>query len=398
MDMYVAEDGLVGDFHLVHLGGKALGGAGLVMTEMVCVSPTGRITLGCAGIWDEEQQAAWARIVDFVHASSPAKIGLQLGHSGAKGSTKLMWEGIDEPLPDGNWDVVAASPVSYNPTVNQVPHELTVDELDEIRHQFVDCARRGAEAGFDVLELHCAHGYLLSGFLSPVTNRRTDAYGGDIEGRLRWPLEVFGAMRAVWPAERPMTVRISATDWVDDGQTLDDAVRVAQAFADKGAAAIDVSTGQVTSANVRRSAARTRRRTPTRSATARRPHDRGRGDLVVRRRELDPDGRPRGLCALGRVHLYDPSWTLHAALDQDYDGPAVAWPLPWQAGKRKPQTGRSDGPKPRLQLIREGTTGTRHRRWRPSARAVGASRPRVVHRSSRRPVSSGRIDLDTPGS
>ncbi len=195
MDMYVAEDGLVGDFHLVHLGGKALGGAGLVMTEMVCVSPTGRITPGCAGIWDDEQQAAWARVVDFVHASSPAKLGLQLGHSGAKGSTKLMWEGIDEPLPDGSWDVVAASPVSYNPAVNQVPHELTHEELDEIREQFVDCARRGAAAGFDLLELHCAHGYLLSGFLSPVTNKRTDEYGGEVEGRLRWPLEVFTAMR-----------------------------------------------------------------------------------------------------------------------------------------------------------------------------------------------------------
>ena len=366
MDMYVATDGLVGDFHLVHLGGKALGGAGLVMTEMVCVSPTGRITLGCAGIWDDEQQAAWARIVDFVHASSPARIGLQLGHSGAKGSTKLMWEGIDEPLPDGNWDVVAASPVSYNPSVNQVPHELTVDELDEIREQFVDCARRGAEAGFDLLELHCAHGYLLSGFLSPVTNTRTDRYGGDVEARLRWPLEVFGAMRAVWPADRPMTVRISATDWVDDGQTLDDTVRVAQAFADAGAAAIDVSTGQVTSAErpaFGRSyqtpyadAIRNRTDVPTIAVGVISSYDDVNSILMAGRADL---------CALGRVHLYDPSWTLHAALDQDYDGPAVSWPLPWQAGKRKPQTGRSDGPKPRLQLIREGATGTRHRRWLP---------------------------------
>jgi anthraniloyl-CoA monooxygenase len=366
MDMYVAEDGLIGDFHLVHLGGKALGGAGLVMTEMVCVSPTGRITLGCAGIWDDEQQAAWARIVDFVHASSRAKIGLQLGHSGAKGSTKLMWEGIDQPLPDGNWEVVAASPVPYNPSVNQVPHELTVDELDEIREQFVDCARRGAEAGFDLLELHCAHGYLLSGFLSPVTNKRMDRYGGDVEGRLRWPLEVFGAMRAVWPADRPMTVRISATDWVDDGQTLDDTVRVAQAFADAGAAAIDVSTGQVTSAErpaFGRSyqtpyadAIRNRTDVPTIAVGVISSYDDVNSILMAGRADL---------CALGRVHLYDPSWTLHAALDQDYDGPAVTWPLPWQAGKRKPQTGRSDGPKPRLQLIREGVTGTRHRRWRP---------------------------------
>ena len=375
MDMYVAEDGLVGDFHLVHLGGKALGGAGLVMTEMVCVSPTGRITLGCAGIWDGAQQSAWARIVDFVHASSPAKIGLQLGHSGAKGSTKRMWEGIDEPLPDGNWEVVAASPVSYHPTVNQVPHELTADELHEIRDQFVGCARRGADAGFDVLELHCAHGYLLSGFLSPVTNRRTDAYGGDIEGRLRWPLEVFGAMRAVWPAERPMTVRVSATDWVDDGQTLDDTVRVAQAFAHAGAAAIDVSTGQVTSAErpaFGRSyqtpyadAIRNRTDVPTIAVGVISSYDDVNSILMAGRADL---------CALGRVHLYDPSWTLHAALDQDYDGPAVTWPLPWQAGKRKPQTGRSDGPKPRLQLIREGATGTRHRRWRPARELSGPAR------------------------
>ena len=294
MDMYVAEDGLIGDFHLVHLGGKALGGAGLVMTEMVCVSPTGRITLGCAGIWDDEQQAAWARVVDFVHASSPAKIGLQLGHSGAKGSTKLMWEGIDEPLPDGNWDVVAASPVAYDAAVNQVPHELTHDELDEIRDQFVDCARRGADAGFDLLELHCAHGYLLSGFLSPVTNRRTDEYGGDVEGRLRWPLEVFAAMRAVWPAERPMTVRISATDWVDDGQTLEDSVRVAQAFADGGRGRDRRlhRAGHLRGASGVRPVVpdAVRRRDPQ---PHRRADDRGRRDLVVRRRELDPDGRPR---------------------------------------------------------------------------------------------------------
>jgi anthraniloyl-CoA monooxygenase len=366
MDLYVAEDGLVGDFHLVHLGGKALGGAGLVMTEMVCVSPTGRITPGCAGIWDDAQQSAWQRVVDFVHTSSAAKIGLQLGHSGAKGSTRLMWEGIDEPLPDGNWDVVAASPVAYQPGVNQVPHELTVDELATIRDEFVDCARRGAEAGFDLLELHCAHGYLLSGFLSPVTNQRTDGYGGDVEARLRWPLEVFTAMRAVWPADRPMTVRISATDWVPEGQTLEDAVRVAEAFAAAGAAAIDVSTGQVTSAErpaFGRSyqtpyadAIRNRLDVPTIAVGVISSYDAVNSILMAGRADL---------CALGRAHLYDPSWTLHAALDQDYDGPAVTWPLPWQAGRRKPQTGRSDGPKPRLQLIREGEQGTRHRRWRP---------------------------------
>jgi anthraniloyl-CoA monooxygenase len=371
MDQYVAVDGLVGDFHLVHLGGKALGGAGLVMTEMVCVSPTGRITPGCAGIWDDEQQAAWRRITDFVHTNSPARIGLQLGHSGGKGSTKLMWEGIDEPLEDGNWEVVAPSPVPYRAGVNQVPRELTRGEMDTIRDEFVAAARRGAEADFDLLELHCAHGYLLSAFLSPATNHRTDEYGGGVESRLRYPLEVFSAIREVWPAERPMTVRISATDWVEDGQTLEDALAVARAFVDAGAAAIDVSTGQVTSRErpaFGRSyqtpyadAIRNRLGVPTIAVGVISSYDDVNSILMAGRADL---------CALGRAHLYDPSWTLHAAVEQDYDGPGAVWPLPWRAGRRKPQTGRTDGPRPRLELVREGEPGTRHRRWRPGAPVV----------------------------
>ncbi len=367
MDMYVADEGLPSDFHLVHLGGKALGGAGLVMTEMVCVSPDGRITPGCAGLWDDEQQASWRRITDFVHTNSAARIGLQLGHSGAKGSTKLMWEGIDQPLDDDNWEVVAPSPVAYREGVNQRPRELTRAEMDAIRDEFVESARRGAEAGFDLLELHCAHGYLLSAFLSPVTNRRTDDYGGDVEGRLRYPLEVFTAVRAVWPADRPMTVRISATDWVDDGQTLDDALAVAEAFAAAGAAAIDVSTGQVTARErpaFGRSyqtpyadAIRNRLGVPTIAVGVISSYDDVNSILMAGRADL---------CAIGRSHLYDPSWTLHAAVEQDYDGPGAPWPLPWRPGRRKPQTGRTDGPSPRLQLIREGDTGTRHRRWRPA--------------------------------
>ena len=366
MDMYVADDGLTSDFHLVHLGGKALGGAGLVMTEMVCVSPDGRITPGCAGLWDDEQQAAWRRVADFVHTNTPARIGLQLGHSGAKGSTKLMWEGIDEPLDEDNWEVVAPSPVAYREGVNQVPRELSREQMDTIRDDFVAAARRGAVAGFDLLELHCAHGYLLSGFLSPVTNRRTDAYGGDVAGRLRFPLEVFAAMREVWPDDRPMTVRISATDWVDDGQTLDEALVVAREFVDAGAAAIDVSTGQVTSRErpaFGRSyqtpyadAIRNRVGVPTIAVGVISSYDDVNSILLAGRADL---------CALGRAHLYDPSWTLHAAMEQEYDGPGVAWPLPWQAGRRRPQTGRTDGPRPRLELIREGEPGTRHRRWRP---------------------------------
>jgi anthraniloyl-CoA monooxygenase len=366
MDQYVAADGLPSEFHLVHLGGKALGGAGLVMTEMICTSPEGRITLGCGGLWTDEQRDAWARVVDFVHRESSAAIGCQLGHSGAKGSTKLMWEGMDEPLPEGNWDVVAASPVPYSPA-NQTPHELDRAGLDTIRDEFVASARRAAEAGFDLLELHCAHGYLLSGFLSPVTNRRTDEYGGDVTGRLRFPLEVWHAMREVWPSHKPMTVRISATDWVDDGQSLEDALAVAAAFAQAGAGAIDVSTGQVTKAErpaFGRSyqtpyadAIRNRLGVPTIAVGVISSYDDVNSILMAGRADL---------CALGRVHLYDPMWTLHAAVEQDYDGPGAVWPDPWRAGRRKPQTGRSDGPKPRLELIRSGGEATSHRRWRPA--------------------------------
>jgi anthraniloyl-CoA monooxygenase len=364
MDQYVATDGLPGDFHLVHLGGKALGGAGLVMTEMVCVSPTGRITPGCTGLWTDEQRDSWARVVDFVHGQTAARIGVQLGHSGGKGSTKLMWEGIDDPLDEGNWEAVAASPIPYAPG-SQTPRELTPDDLAAIKTEFVESARRAADAGFDLLELHCAHGYLLSGFLSPVTNRRTDGYGGDVQGRLRFPIEVWNAIREVWPSDRPMTVRISATDWVEDGQSLEDALVVAQAFADAGAAAIDVSTGQVTSAErpaFGRSyqtpyadAIRNRLGIPTIAVGVISSYDDVNSILMAGRADL---------AALGRVHLYDPNWTLHAAMDQGYDGPGVTWPLPWRAGARAPQTGRTDGPKPRLQLIREGEPGTRHRRWR----------------------------------
>ena len=369
MDMYVATDGMPDDFHLVHLGGKALGGAGLVMTEMVCTSADGRITPGCAGIWDDAQRDAWARVAHFVHSRSEAKIGLQLGHSGGKGSTKLMWEGIDEPLDEGNWPVAAASPVPYRAGVNQVPRELTAADLADITQEFVDAARRGAEAEFDLLELHCAHGYLLSGFLSPLTNRRTDEYGGDVHGRLRFPLEVFTAMREVWPADRPMTVRISATDWVDGGQTLEDSLAVARAFVEAGAAAIDVSSGQVTSAEqpaFGRSyqtpfadAIRNRLGVPTIAVGVISSYDDVNSILLAGRADL---------CALGRAHLYDPSWTLHAAVEQEYDGPGAPWPPSWRAGRRKPQSGRSDGPKPRLQLIRDtasGRTGTAHRRWTP---------------------------------
>ncbi|MDQ3455961.1 MAG: bifunctional salicylyl-CoA 5-hydroxylase/oxidoreductase [Actinomycetota bacterium] len=363
MDMYVATDGLANDFHLVHLGGKALGGAGLVMTEMVCVSPEGRITLGCTGLYADAHEAAYRRIVDFVHGSSAAKIGLQLGHSGRKGSTRLMWEGIDEPLAEGNWEVFGPSPVAYSPA-NQVPRELTRADLDRIRDDFVAAAERGARAGFDLLELHCAHGYLLSSFISPIANQRTDDYGGSLDNRLRYPLEVFDAIKAVW--ERPTSVRISATDWVEGGITANDAVVVARAFADHGVDAVDVSTGQVVKSE--RPAYGRSYQTPYADQIR---NEVGVAVIAVGAISSYDDvnsvvlaGRA-DLCAIGRAHLYDPQWTLHAAAEQDYAGSGARWPDPFRAGSRRPQGGRTDGPKPRLQLIREGTPATAHTRYRP---------------------------------
>ncbi|WP_229913546.1 bifunctional salicylyl-CoA 5-hydroxylase/oxidoreductase [Streptomyces capitiformicae] len=351
MDMYSAADGVPGDFHLVHLGARALGGAGLVMTEMVCVSPEGRITPGCAGLWNSRQADAWRRIVSFAHTQAPGTaIGVQLGHSGRKGSTKRMWEGIDDPLDEGNWPLVAASPVPYKPG-SQTPRELSRAQLTDIREQFASAAARAARSGFDLLELHCAHGYLLSGFLSPLTNHRTDRYGGSLDGRLRFPLEVFDAIRAVWPEERPMTVRISATDWADGGTTAEDAVAIARAFAAHGADAIDVSTGQVVADEH-----------PAFGRSYQTPFaDRIRHEADVPViavgaisswddvNSLILAGRT-DLCALARPHLYDPHWTLHAAAEQGYEGPGVTWPAPYRAGSRRPNTGRADAPKPRLTL------------------------------------------------
>ena len=243
MCMYSAKEGVPGDFHLVHYGSRAIGGAGLVFTEMACVARDARITPGCAGLWNDEQEAAWRRIVDFVHANSAAKICLQLGHAGRKGATKLMWDGMDRPLEEGGWDVVSASPLPYFPD-SQVPKELDRAAMDRIKAEFVQAVQRGERCGFDMLELHCAHGYLLASFISPLTNRRTDEYGGSLENRLRFPLEVFEAMRAAWPSHKPMSVRISATDWAEGGISGDDAVKIARAFGEAGVDLVDVSTGQ----------------------------------------------------------------------------------------------------------------------------------------------------------
>jgi anthraniloyl-CoA monooxygenase len=319
MAMYSAVDGVPNDFHFVHYGERALGGAGLVFTEMTCVSPEGRISPGCTGMWNADHVAAWKRIVDFVHANSKAKICLQLGHSGAKGSTKLGWEGNDVSLDEGNWPVMAASDMPWSP-VNQVPKPMTRADMDAVRDQFVAAVRMGIEAGFDMVELHAAHGYLLSGFLTPLQNNRADDYGGGLENRLRYPLEVFRAMRDAWPSDRPMSVRISATDWAgDQGITPDDSVDIAGAFGREGADLIDVSAGQTwTGAQ------------PVYGRMFQTPfsdklRNEGRLATMAVGNIYEPDhansilaaGRA-DLVALARPHLIDPFWTLRAAAALDY--------------------------------------------------------------------------------
>jgi anthraniloyl-CoA monooxygenase len=319
MAMYSAVDGTPNDFHLVHYGERALGGAGLLFTEMTCVSPEGRISPGCTGMWNADHVAAWKRIVDFVHANSKAKICLQLGHSGCKGSTKLGWEGNDVPLDDGNWPVMAASDVPWSP-VNQVPRPMTRADMDAVRDEFVAAVRMGVECSFDMVELHAAHGYLLAGFISPVQNKRTDEYGGSLENRLRYPLEVFAAMRAAWPSDRPMSVRISATDWAGDyGITPEEAVEIGEAFAREGADLIDVSAGQTWPGQQ-----------PVYGRMFQTPFSdriRNEGKLATMAvgNIYEPDhansilaaGRA-DLVALARPHLIDPFWTLRAAAQLDY--------------------------------------------------------------------------------
>src|SRR3954469_1085016 len=341
MDMYSSVDGTRGDFHLVHLGARAISGAGLVFTEMICVSPDGRITPGCGGLYRDEHTAAWVRIVDFVHANGRAKIACQLGHSGRKGSTKLMWEGEDEPLDAGNWPLIAPSPLPYRAGINQVPREMTRADMDAVLADFVAAARRAAAAGFDLLEVHMAHGYLLSSFLSPLTNVRTDEYGGSLENRARFPLEVFAACRAVWPDERPMSVRISAHDWSDGGFTDDDAVAFARMLRDAGCDIVDVSSGQVWP-----------EQQPAYGRSFQTPfadrirHEAGIPAIAVGAISSHDDvntivlaGRA-DLCAPARPHLHDPQWTLHAAADQGYD---VDWIPQYRSGKRPPPTGKGDG-------------------------------------------------------
>ena len=331
MAMYSCKSGMPDEFYLVHLGARAMGGAGLVFTEMTCVAPRGRISPGCAGLWNDRQARAWKRVVAFVHEQTPAKIGLQLGHAGPKGSTQLGWQDADEPLKTGNWPLVAASSVAYGPN-NQKPRQMNRKMMDSITAQFVAAARRGAECGFDMLELHCAHGYLLSSFICPLTNRRKDEYGGTLENRMRYPLEVFNAVRAVWPQDRPMSVRISAHDWAPGGNTPDDAVAIAGMLKQAGADMVDVSSGQTT-----------REAEPVYGRMYQTPFsDRIRNEVGIATiavgnifeadhvNSIIAAGRA-DLCALARPHLADPHWTLNAAAKLGFS--EITWPKQYLSGK-----------------------------------------------------------------
>jgi anthraniloyl-CoA monooxygenase len=338
MAQYSAVDGIVGDYHLMHLGARAMGGAALVMTEMTCVSPEGRITPGCPGLYNDTQRDAWRRIVDLVHRETDAKIGIQLGHAGAKASTRVSWEGTDRPLEEGNWPIVSASRQQYLKGISQWSRAASADDLRAIKAQFVRATELAVEAGFDWLELHCAHGYLLSGFLSPLTNHRDDEYGGSPANRLRFPLEVFKAIRAVWPDDKPISVRISAHDWVDGGITPDDAVLIARAFKEAGADMIDVSSGQVS-----------KDEKPVYGRMFQTPFsDRVRNEAGIATiavgaiseadhvNSIIAAGRA-DLCAVARPHLANPSWTLDQAAKLGYAD--ITWPKQYYAAKAQLERG-----------------------------------------------------------
>jgi anthraniloyl-CoA monooxygenase len=321
-----------GDFHFQHYTARGLGGAALVMTEMTCTSADGRITPGCAGIWNDAQQNAWKRIVDFVHANKGSKMAMQIGHSGRKGSTKLSWDGIDQPLESGNWLLIAPSPLPLIPGVSQTPREMNRTDMDRIATDFVAATQRAQAAGFDMLEFHAAHGYLMSSFISPLTNQRTDEYGGSLENRCRYPLEVFKAMRAAWPADKPMSVRISAHDWVPGGTTPADAAEVARLFKEAGADIIHVSSGQVSKDEKPvygrmfqvPFSDRIRNEVGVPTITVGNIYEADHVNTIIAAGRAD-------LCALARPHLADPSWTLHAAAEQGYFD--INWPKQYVGGK-----------------------------------------------------------------
>jgi len=323
MCQYIADDGTVGDWHLVHLGSRAIGGAGLIMAEMTDVSRDARISPWCAGLYADGHAAAWKRVVDFVHEQSPAKIGIQLGHAGRKGATRRLWEGDNEPLADGGWPLVSASPLPYFPDRSPVPREMTRDDMREVEADFVAAAERADRAGFDLLEVHMAHGYLLASFISPLTNERTDEFGGSLDNRMRFPLAIFDACRSVWPAHKPMSVRISAVDWMPGGVDPEESTAVAAMLKAHGCDIVDVSAGQTVPDQA-----------PVYGRLFQTPFaDRIRQEVGIATMAVGnissymdvntiiAAGRA-DLCLLARAHLFDPYWARHAAFMQ-------GWPLPW---------------------------------------------------------------------
>jgi len=332
MAQYSSEDGLADDYHLVHLGARAMGGAGMVFTEMTCVSADARITPGCPGLYKPEHTIGWKRIVDFVHSNSDAKIAVQIGHAGAKGATKLAWDGIDKPVETGSWSLISASPEQYLAGVSQTSREMTRDDMDRVKQDFINATKAAEIAGFDWLELHAAHGYLLSSFISPITNRRSDEYGGSLENRMKYPLEIFAAVREVWPVGKPISVRISAHDWTEGGITPRDAVEIAKAFKAAGADLIDCSSGQVT-----------KKEKPVFGRMFQTPfadqirNEAGIATIAVGAifeadnvNTIIAAGRA-DLCAVARMHLVNPAWTLLEAAKIGYKN--VTWPKQYISAK-----------------------------------------------------------------
>jgi anthraniloyl-CoA monooxygenase len=329
--MYSATDGLIGDFHIAHLGARAMGGASLVFAEMTCVSPDARITPGCLGLWNDAQQAGWKRLVELIHVVGPAKVGAQLGHAGRKGSTKVAWEGMDQPLEQGGWPLISASALPYLPH-GPIPRAMGRADMDRVRDDFVTATRRAAAAGVDWLELHAAHGYLLSSFLSPLTNLRDDEYGGSRENRARYPLEVFRAVRDAWPQDRPISVRLSCHDWTEGGNRPEDAEIFARMFKQAGADLIDCSSGQVSKAEK-----------PVYGRLFQTPFsDRIRNEAGIatiavgaiseadHANSILAAGRA-DLCALARPHLADAAWTLHEAARIGVN--TLIWPKQYASAK-----------------------------------------------------------------
>lgn len=334
MLMYACQDGIPGDFHLVHLGARALGGAGLVMVEMTATSAEGRATPGCPGLWNDTQTEAFRHIVEFTHSNSSARIGLQLGHAGPRGSTRRGWEGYNQPLEDGNWPLLAASPISYIEGKSARPAALSEADMRAVIDDFARATRRADNAGFDWLELQCGHGYLLSSFISPLTNHRDDGYGGNLDNRLRFPLQVFNAVRHEWPQHKPISIRISASDWVDGGITPDDAVEISRRFKAAGADVIDCSSGEVST-----------HEKPVYGRMYQTPFaDRIRNEAGIATmavgaifeadhiNSIIASGRA-DLCAVGRPHLADPAWTLHEAARLGY--PEIDWPQSYRLAKQQ---------------------------------------------------------------